>query len=295
MVQVIGFVGASGGLGVSSLAAAYALVGGARLGSARVGLVDGDPRGRVDVTCGVDHVAGLRWPDLAALSGRPDGRLILARLPMCEGVRVLAGGPGPAPPKELREGVISALAGQLDLVVVDLGAHVATADDVVDGWVLVAGTGVRCLTDLESLACDVGMPRGRVHGVVTRGPARLARMGPRVARHVGMTHLLHVRDDPRVARDLEHGVPPRHRLAEAAEALTERLTRADAAGGGTSRSGERSGTREWPGGGEVPGASDVLGLSGLPRVSEVPGVSERRVSRRSGSQRRSSARRRGAA
>ena len=65
--------GASGGLGSSTLAAALA---GAWSKRAPL-LVDLDlTGGGIDVTCGIDHVEGLRWPDLNAVRGVVDPDLL---------------------------------------------------------------------------------------------------------------------------------------------------------------------------------------------------------------------------
>ena len=66
---VVGVLGASGGLGASTLAVALAVRAGGRYGVAVA--VDGDPaRGGLDVTACLEHEAGLRWADL----DRPRGR-----------------------------------------------------------------------------------------------------------------------------------------------------------------------------------------------------------------------------
>ena len=112
-------VGASGGVGASTLAAAIAVR--AAAADVPVTLVDGCPLGGgLDVVLGAEQEGGIRWNDLNRLVGSADGRALLARLPAAEGVRVLSfarDGSQPAP--EVAQAVVSALLDECDLVVVD--------------------------------------------------------------------------------------------------------------------------------------------------------------------------------
>src|SRR6478736_5169155 len=96
--RVTAVVGASGGLGASTLALAV----GRRLaatGPPSV-VVDLDLlRGGLEVTAGVEHLPGRRWDDLRHALGRVPPEALLPLLPAEEGCAVLSarGGPRPAP------------------------------------------------------------------------------------------------------------------------------------------------------------------------------------------------------
>ncbi len=118
---VVGVVGARGGVGASTVAAALALRvhrhgwhaerrrprrrGTGRAGATadvpRVVLVDLDPAGGgLDVHLGIEDVPGVRWPDLAGARGDVSGPELTDLLPDWAGVTVLSGDrwrPGPAP------------------------------------------------------------------------------------------------------------------------------------------------------------------------------------------------------
>ncbi|MCB1239552.1 MAG: pilus assembly protein FlpE, partial [Tetrasphaera sp.] len=115
--------GASGGLGSSTLAAALA---GAWSKRAPL-LVDLDlTGGGIDVTCGIDHVEGLRWPDLNAVRGVVDPDLLVRSLPASRGCAVLSAGAsrvepalGP-PPREAIDDVLETVARASTPLIVDL-------------------------------------------------------------------------------------------------------------------------------------------------------------------------------
>ncbi|MFV0464321.1 MAG: hypothetical protein ACK5MP_14195 [Nostocoides sp.] len=222
MTPIVSFAGASGGLGTSTVAAAYALLDAAPDSHA---LVDLDPRGRIDVVCGCDHLPGLRWPDLHQLSGPPEAAQILARLPRCDGVRVLAGGAGPTPSQQVRREVIAALADQVELLVLDVGRAVEQVPELIGigQLVVVCGVGAGGLADVDAVVADV------TNGfVLTRGTRRLARLGERIAEHCGLPSVGHLVDDPHIRRDLERGLAPRRHLRGVATRLRQALEAADA-------------------------------------------------------------------
>ncbi|MBB2986328.1 hypothetical protein [Terracoccus luteus] len=89
MGHVIAVVPASGGVGASLLAAAVAV----RAAAARRSCVAVDldvVAGRLDVLLGCEEVAGWRWDALADVAGVVEGARLAARLPVAEGVTVLA-------------------------------------------------------------------------------------------------------------------------------------------------------------------------------------------------------------
>jgi secretion/DNA translocation related CpaE-like protein len=88
--RTIAVVGACGGAGVSTLAAALAQ-GLRRSGEGAV-LIDLDlPGPGVDVLLGIEDEPGARWPELAAARGDVDGLGLVAALPRWRSVPVLSG------------------------------------------------------------------------------------------------------------------------------------------------------------------------------------------------------------
>ncbi|GAA2721995.1 septum site-determining protein Ssd [Cellulomonas aerilata] len=141
---VVGVVGARGGVGASTLAAALAVRVHGDAGPAapvrwtrrragrsattpgapsRAVLVDLDPvGGGIDVHLGIEAAGGVRWPDLADARGEVSGTELAALLPAWRGMPVLSADrwrPGPAPPDVVPD-VLDALASAHDLVVLDL-------------------------------------------------------------------------------------------------------------------------------------------------------------------------------
>lgn len=134
---VLAVVGASGGCGASTLAAACALH--AAESGWSVGVVDGAAGGAgIDVVLGIEHVPGVRWPDLAGCRGRVDGLGLLSRMPRAGAVAVLAhcrDSPAQIGADAVR-GVFAGLVEVLDLVVVDVPRSWALQDWALRDWVL---------------------------------------------------------------------------------------------------------------------------------------------------------------
>ncbi|WP_222192540.1 septum site-determining protein Ssd [Modestobacter italicus] len=116
---------ACGGAGASTLATALALTARARAGD-DVLLVDGDGWGAgLDLLLGAERAPGLRWPELAGVSGRVAGPALAAALPEAAGVAVLAASREQPQPVGT-EALLAVAAGARDSgcgVVVDLPAH----------------------------------------------------------------------------------------------------------------------------------------------------------------------------
>jgi hypothetical protein len=202
--QVLGVIGASGGLGVSTLAVALAARAVGEVGATVA--VDGAPGGgALDVTACVEHLPGLRWADLAAAEGSIDGAALLRELPAEGPARVLAGR-GPVPPDDVIRAVVSGLARVCGLTVLDLGGSVRWADECTD-LLLLVGTTARQLADGGGIA-------ERLHGLgVPTALVLRARRGEavspeEVAAHLDLPLAAVVRDDPRVAQDADRGRPP---------------------------------------------------------------------------------------
>jgi len=210
--RIIGVVGGSGGVGASVLTAAIA-VRAAQAGLSPVCL-DGDRLGGgLDVTLGIEQERGVRWPDLAGARGRLDGPELLRRLPSVDGVRVLSF--DRARDVELGEEtfheVLRALSVAADVVVVDLprpdhGIFAALAP-AMDAMVLLAGSGIRDLAGASAIAehlvaiCpDVRLClRTRGHG---------SHFADTVAEALDLPLLAVLREEPSLAADVLHGIPP---------------------------------------------------------------------------------------
>ncbi len=233
-VPVIGVLGASGGVGASTLAATLAWRAGRR---GQTVLVDGHlGGGGIDVTAGVEHLPGLRWGDLAELRGRADG--VLAELPEDRGVRVLAAGRGSAPqrrsvPDRAVLDVVDTVAAAAT-VVLDLPRGGSLCERLVErcGVVLVvAGLHVRALADLDAaveVLLDVPETAPAEIALVTRGPRAGAGLAEVVEGQLGLPHLAHVADETGVARAAERGEWPgeRHtRLRDTVDGLLDVVSR----------------------------------------------------------------------
>lgn len=117
---VVGVVGGSGGAGASVIAAALALAA-RRHGEAC--LVDLDPgSGGLDLVLGAEDEPGVRWPDLASVSGVLEPEALRDALPSAHGVAVLSverSGADAVPLPSVRT-VVESLRSAYDLVVLDL-------------------------------------------------------------------------------------------------------------------------------------------------------------------------------
>jgi len=123
--DVIAVIGAVGGAGATSVAAALARHLHERSGSGV--LVDLDPTGGgIDLLVGGETCSGARWDELAGISGRVDERVLMQALPMIAELPVLSWAPmsDVEPDVVAVEHVIDALCRRRGLVVVDLGRGV---------------------------------------------------------------------------------------------------------------------------------------------------------------------------
>ncbi len=196
--HTIRVVGGSGGVGTSTLAAALARTA-AEGGLGRVVLLDADPVGGLaDHAAVLEHLAGLRWGELARLDGPVDGEALLGRLPAADRLSVLAGCGAPIPQATVAA-VLAALHSTCDVLVVD-GPQADLPGTARASVVLLAGLGpaeVEAARRVRSRLVDPWL--------VTRGPRALRRIGPEVGAHLDATWLGHLRDDPRVPRAAADG------------------------------------------------------------------------------------------
>lgn len=202
--RVLGVLGASGGLGVSTLVVALAVRAAPGLGATAA--VDGAPEGgALDVTACVEHLPGLRWADLAGAAGRIDGAALLRELPSDGPVRVLAGR-GPEPPPEVFRAALTGLSQVCALTVVDLGGSTRWAEECTDVLLLV-GTTARQLADGAGAAermNDLRVPSALVLRIQRGDPVA----PEEVAVHLDLPLAGVLPGDPRVVLDAERGRPP---------------------------------------------------------------------------------------
>jgi secretion/DNA translocation related CpaE-like protein len=208
---VIGVVGARGGAGASTFAAALAH----RLArSGATALVDLERAGGgIDVVVGIEGAGGLRWPDLVDARGSVDARELAALLPRWGGCAVLSADrtrPGAPPPGALLD-VLAALGEQHASVVLDLdrcdvldrGAVLETCRTVlvVVPRDLLAVAGALALRPaLVELVADVRL--------VARGPAPGGLGALELAHVVDLPLAVSMRRDRRLAGDAERGGGP---------------------------------------------------------------------------------------
>lgn len=214
--RTIAVVGGCGGAGATVFAIATAAAA-VRDGS-DVLLIDADPSGPgIDALVGVEHRPGVRWPDLAASSGRLDASTLLRAVPAAPAHRrslpVLAPGTGPAQPvdPDVAEVVVDACRRAGVLTVVDLPRHHQPITDRVvqraDLTVLVVPADVRAC-----LAARRAVPRlvetATRCGLVVRGPSPGGLSADEVADLLDLPLWARMRAAPAVARDAERGIVP---------------------------------------------------------------------------------------
>ena len=219
--RVVGVLGASGGLGASTLVVALAVIaardGGLRAQVPAVAVDGAVAGGGLDVTACVEHVPGLRWSDLARTRGEVPGPDLADELPMAGAARVLSAVPGgEQPPPEVVTSVVTALRSTADLVVVDLPRSDGAVPlvDACDMVLLLAGATPRHLSDavaarvaLASAAASSGSAPVDTR-LVLRGGDSGGELAAAVAGHLDLPLAARFRDDGRVARDAERGQIP---------------------------------------------------------------------------------------
>lgn len=196
-------LGASGGLGASTWAAALARRMSMHLGECV--LVDGDVRGGgLDMTCGTEHVPGLRWPDLARLRGTTSCSRLLAALPHGEVPVLSAGGRGAEVADSVVLDVLRSMRGVVPVVLDAPGLTTVVEALMEDAEAVhvVSGLQARQLADTEALLADLS---GSGVGLVTRSSGTVGVELDEVLDHLGVPHLAHLRTDARVRRDGERG------------------------------------------------------------------------------------------
>ena len=225
--HVIGVVGASGGLGASTLAVALAVRAGPLVGVSAC--VDGRPDvGGVDVTACVEHLPGLRWGELADLRGQVDGAALLRALPGEGSLRVLAAR-GVPPSGATVRATVEGLRTVCGLVVLDTGPRPELLD-LCTAVVVLAGVSARRLADAGALVQAGLLPGDAL--LVLRGARREPVAPEDVAVHLDLPLAAVLRDDPRVRGDEERARLPGSRSRGAVESVADRLLELAGVGAG---------------------------------------------------------------
>jgi secretion/DNA translocation related CpaE-like protein len=163
----VALIGASGGLGVSTLTVGLAL--GARRSGSSAAVVDlARYGGGLDLVAGVETSEGMRWPDLGSARGELGD--VAGSLPSVGGVPLLAHSrEAPASPSpDAVSAVITALARAHQVVLADCGREPPSVPT--DHVVLVVGADVRSVAAARMLAEGRSLAPTAI--VVRRGPGR---------------------------------------------------------------------------------------------------------------------------
>ncbi|MEO9329650.1 septum site-determining protein Ssd [Gordonia aurantiaca] len=229
---VVAVIGAHGGAGASTLAAAVALAGAGR-GAPTLLLDLDDVAPGADLLLGVEQRPGLRWQDLSLDGGAVGGTALHRALPraaddlaVLTSERVPSRGLSP----EAVTAVIDAGRANGDLVVIDLPRSDSPVVRVATSW---ADLVVLLTTPTVGGCSAARRVRSRLLGhdaaveLVVRGPSP-GGLGPaQVAAAVGLPLLAAYRPDPRLPMRLESGplrIGPRSPLGRAAWAVRSRVT-----------------------------------------------------------------------
>lgn len=222
--HVVGVLGASGGLGASTLA--VALAGSAVPVHPPVVCVDGHiERGGLDVTACVEHLPGVRWGDLAGVRGEVAVADLLRELPRAGGVPVLSAASGGAvPPLPVVTSVLESLTGLAGMVVIDLpsGPPGEPFLAVCGTVVLLCGVSPRHLADAASLRSRITATVADVRLVVRGGP-RGDDLPEAIATCLDLPLAGAWREDRQVRLDAQRGRPPGQRPRSVLASLCGRL------------------------------------------------------------------------
>jgi secretion/DNA translocation related CpaE-like protein len=224
--RVVGVLGGCGGAGASVLAAALAITAVRRAEPAL--LVDLDALGGgLDLLLGLEEANGLRWADLAGVSGRLAPAALRDALPTVHGVAVLSHGrqDDPEPPGDAVCAVVEAARRCGGLVVLDMPRYPPTASIAVglaDELVLVVPADVRAVSSAVQVAARLA-GSARSAGVVVRRPAASTLSAEGVAGVVALPLLGETRAEPGLAAVLCSGRPLRLRRRGPLAMLCERL------------------------------------------------------------------------
>ena len=197
--KTVAVLGSSGGLGVSTLAAALAIAA-ATHDDVTVGVDLAPASGGLDLVVGAEAAKGIRWPDLAQARGELGD--VVGGLPRVGGAAFLAQGRGGAPPgEEAVRVVLGALARSARYIVVDSGRGPAPAS--AEQVLIMVGADVRSIAAAQMLATN-SPPSGLI---VRSGPGRSI-PSPVVAKTLGLECVGVIGHDRALPRLAELGLPP---------------------------------------------------------------------------------------
>ncbi len=227
----VSVLGGRGGAGASVFATALALRAVRR--GLRTTLVDADPLGGgIDLVLGAEGSPGLRWPDLAQVSGRVSPAALEDTLPDVGELSVLSWDRSdlPAVPAAATAALLEVSLRRSDVVVVDLPRHLddsaRSALHRSSRAVLVVPAEVRACAAAARVAAGAAWSCPRLDLVVrVPGPARMSPAA--VAEALGLPRVASYRSDSSLPGDLERGIPPglgpRGSLARAGERVLDRV------------------------------------------------------------------------
>lgn len=209
---LITMVGACGGLGASTLAAATAVEATRR--GARSLVLDADPLGGgIDLVLGCEHAAGMRWHDLSASHGHVAAAALTAALPEHHGTAVLSFGRGTDPAPDVTPFVRAAVRGYEVVVTDPSRTGLDTPGGLAHELASQAVLGVLLVRDdIRGLAAA-----GRVIDLLAEATANVALvlrpspggLGEReVERALGLPVLTRLRTDRSLPARLDHGHGP---------------------------------------------------------------------------------------
>lgn len=229
--RTVAVVGACGGLGTSSLAAALAL---AAARSTTALLVDGDPLGGgLDLLLGLEGEPGLRWGDVSGARGSVRPAVLAQHLPRLGRAAVLScsrGAPAVLDPDAVAVVLDAGRRGH-GCVVLDLARHLDEAARVAlaaaDVLLLVTSAGVRGAAAAQAVLA-VAAPLVADVRLVVRAPAGRVRADPlALADALGVSLAAVLAHDPSLVDAAERGQPPpvrgRGATARACAALADVL------------------------------------------------------------------------
>lgn len=208
----VSIVGGRGGCGASTLAAALALTAADR--DLRTLLVDADPLGGgIDMVLGNEDAIGMRWPDLAAATGRLAAPSLRAALPQVRSLRVLTWDRGDllCIPAESMRSVLTAAQRGNDLVVVDCPRRLDAAAEealmrstlvllLVPAEVRAIAAAQRVLGQLRAVADEILL--------VVRSPGPTGLGADLVAETLELPLLAQMRPERGIAATLDEGLGP---------------------------------------------------------------------------------------
>jgi secretion/DNA translocation related CpaE-like protein len=208
----VAVMGARGGAGASTFAAALGLAA-ARRGDDAL-LVDVDAfGGGIELVVGCESAPGLRWPDVATTKGRVSAGALRSALPSAQGLAVLSWRQTDAVglDRAALAAALSAARRGCDLVVVDVPRQldpVATeAALAADTMLLVATTDVLSTAGGRRLVRSLGAVCGDIRLVVRRLP-RTALLPEQIATSLGVPLAATFPTGRGVSRSIDEGLGP---------------------------------------------------------------------------------------